>query len=191
MSFLGELFLISLPDEDDRYASHNVLQVADRHCKKCGQRRHLRSYLRDCLICFGCGGETGKPGHSQDDSEEEGSNEANTDDLEDSQDDSEEEESKEANTDDLEAELASLSIKLEEENEDFRQKKEDHDVTVAKMKVKINQIQMRKERLEKEKMMRKKCNRPDCDNMGLHRCKRCKTVSVEIWGSCDCEASIR
>jgi len=34
-----------------------------------------------------------------------------------------------------------------------------------------------KEREEKEKMMKKKCNRPDCDNKGLHRCKRCKTVA--------------
>ena len=48
------------------------------------------------------------------------------------------------------------------------------------MKDRINQAQMKMARQEKEEMMQKKCNRTDCDNKGLHRCKRCKTVSVRL-----------
>ena len=51
---------------------------------------------------------------------------------------------------------------------------------MAAITARIQEVQMKKERQEKENMMRKKCNRPDCDNNGLHRCKRCKTVSVEL-----------
>ena len=98
---------------------------------------------------------------------------------------SNDEEKKEIIIGELDKELTSLDVKLEEEikdfcktEADFRRKKEDHDVKVAAIKARKNKVQIQKERHEKEKMMRQKCNRPDCDNNGLHRCKRCMTVSV-------------
>ena len=48
----------------------------------------------------------------------------------------------------------------------------------AQQKVNGDKSVREKEREEKEKMMKMKCTRPECANKGLHRCKRCKTVSI-------------